>query len=705
MKKIISLATALSLTFTVFAQNELRCASDVKMRELFAANPTLKAKMENKNKALRTISTQHSGNYTIPVVFHILHLGGSENISDAQVIDQMRIMNIDYAKQNADTVDIIPSFKTIADSTNIRFELATKDPNGNCTNGIVHYYDANSNWNDQSATLYNKTWNPAKYMNVYVVKSIKLSSGFGAAGYTWLPGTWNTGDAQDAIVVLDTYIGSIGTSNPFSSRVLTHEVGHWLDLNHTFGWNECGANCNNDDYVYDTPTSKGYLSCPNLNAPTTYQLCSTGVDENFQNFMDYSYCEKMFTHGQAQRMQAALQSTTAGRSNLWSAANLTATGVTTPTLCTPVADFKQSKNVTCVNVPVTFTDVSTNAVPTSYSWTFQGGTPATSTNSTEQVTYTTPGIYTVSLTVGNTAGNNTITKTGSVHILSAVASLPVASFNEGFENNTTFTQNWITLNSNNDNKYFQTTSATSFTGNSSLLINNSTNADGGVDEVYFPPLDFTGVTSAALSFRYAYTPMTATDKDKLELYMQTNCNLGFVGTPRYTRTANTTNPTNDLSPIAGNFTFGNYVPVRGDVTEWKLVTLSNLSAAYGNGNVLLKYVFTEAGGNNLYIDDIQLTTNLTPNGLTNLAVAQHNVQVKPNPSQGLSTISFVLTQASNINIAITNTCGQTIQTIATDNLILGEHSYAINTSALASGFYLIELTANGNKVVQKLIVE
>ncbi len=705
MKKIISLATALSLIVTAFAQNELRCASDVKMRELFAANPALKAKMENKNKALRTVNAKHVGNYTIPVVFHILHLGGTENISDAQVIDQMRVMNIDYAKQNADTVDIIPSFKTIADSTNIRFELATKDPNGNCTNGIVHYYDANSNWDDQSATLYDKTWNPTKYMNVYVVKSIKLSNGFNAAGYTWLPGTWNTGDAADAIVVLHTYIGSIGTSNPFSSRVLTHEVGHWLDLNHTFGWNSCGVDCNNDDFVYDTPTSKGYLSCPNLNDPSTYQLCSTGVDENFQNFMDYSYCEKMFTHGQAQRMQAALQSSTSGRNNLWSSANLAVTGVTTPTLCAPVADFKQTKNVACVNVPITFTDISSNAVPSYYNWTFQGGTPATSTNSTEQVSYTTPGTYSVTLTVGNAAGNNTITKTGIVHILSAVAAMPVANFNEGFENNTTFVQNWITLNNNNDNKYFKTTNATSFTGNNALVINNSANANGGVDEVYFPPLDFTGVTSATLSFRYAYAPMTSTDKDKLELYMQTNCNLGFVGTPRYARTANTTNPTNDLSPIAGNFTFGNYVPVKGDATEWKLVTLNNLSTAYGNNNVVLKYVFTEAGGNNLYIDDIQLTTNLTANGLANVAMAQQSVQVQPNPSAGLATISFVLADPSNVNIIITNTCGQTVQIVANDNLALGEHNYDINTSALASGFYLIELTANGTKVVKKLIVE
>jgi PKD repeat protein len=706
MKQLVVAVATTLISLTTVAQAQLHCGSDVAMNAMFAKNPLLKAKLvtQHLNNA-RLAKAQQTGPYTIPVVFHILHLGGPENIVDAQVQDQINILNIDYAKKNADTVDIIPSFKTIADSTNIRFALATKDPQGNCTNGIIHYNDANSNWNDASPTLYDKTWDPTKYMNVYVVKSITMSSGFQAAGYTWLPGTWNTGSASDAIVVLHTYIGSIGTSNPFSSRVLTHEVGHWLNLEHTFGFNSCGANCNNDDYIYDTPTSKGYLSCPTISNPSTYQLCNVGVDENFQNFMDYSYCEKMFTHGQAVAMQTALQSSVAGRNNLWSAGNLNATGVTTPTACAPVADFKTSKRLVCINTPVTFTDASTNATPTTYAWTFQGGTPATSTNASEQVTYTTAGTYSVTLTVSNGVGQNAITKTGIIHVLDAIAPMSVANFKEGFENNSTFLQNWLVLNNDNDNKYFQTTAVSSFSGNQSLLLNNFVNTSVQTDEVVFPPLDFTGVTSATLTFRYAYVPVDQNSKDKLELQMQTNCATSFVGTPRFTRTANTTNPLYDLSPVAGNFTFNNYVPARANITEWKLVTLNNIASAYNAKSVVFKYVFTPGAGNNVYIDDVEITTNLTTTGVAPTSpLFKNEFTLQPNPSQGSSMLSFGLTTASQVSITVSNAVGQHLQQVVNSNLNQGDHSYSINTSGLATGLYLVTLTTNGSKLVKKLIV-
>ncbi|MEQ1732100.1 MAG: M43 family zinc metalloprotease [Bacteroidia bacterium] len=711
MKQLFLLvSTALAISTSALAQHNLHCGSDAVMQKRFDADPTLKARMDAKNNAQRSANygsrKQQVGPYTIPVVFHILHLGGNENISDAQVLDQMNILNIDYGKRNADTTAIIPSFKTIADSTNIRFALATKDPQGNCTNGIIHYYSADSKWDDASPTLYSQGWDPTKYMNIYVVKTIKLSNGFSAAGYTYLPGSWNTGNPTDAIVVLHDYVGSIGTSSAFNSRVLTHEVGHWLDLLHTFGWNECGVDCNNDDFVNDTPTSKGFLTCPNAANPASYQICTPGVDENFQNFMDYSYCEHMFTHDQGVRMQDALLSSTSGRNNLWTSANLLATGVTNATACAPNANFKTNKTLICVNLPVTYTDASTNAVPTSYAWTFQGGTPATSTNATEQVTYATAGTYNVTLTVTNSVGANTITKTSVIHVFDAVAATPVANFYEGFENSTTFAQNWAVINTDNDNKYFQTTTASSFTGNKCLLLNNNSGTSVATDEIVFPPLDFTGVTSATLKFRYAYTPIDNTNNDKLDLYMQSNCSLGFVGTPRYTRTANTVNPANDLSPIAGNFTFNNYVPIAASTSEWKLVTVNNLAAAYGNNNVVLKYIFTPGGGNNLYIDDIEIITNLsTPIGLTSASLYKNNFSVNPNPSQELSVINFSLTQASHVSLAITNVLGQTEQTICNTNLTQGDHNYDINTSKLAKGMYLIVLSTNGNKTIKKLIVE
>ena len=78
--------------------------------------------------------------YIIPVVFHILHRGGVENIPDEQVYDQMRIINEDFRKLNESINNVIPEFQGVAADCEIEFRLAKLDPEGNCTNGIIRHY-------------------------------------------------------------------------------------------------------------------------------------------------------------------------------------------------------------------------------------------------------------------------------------------------------------------------------------------------------------------------------------------------------------------------------------------------------------------------------------------------------------------------------------------------------------------------------------
>ena len=191
----------------------------------------------------------------------------------------------------------------------------------------------------------------------------------GAAGYTTNPSIWSSQSMTNGIWVLHEYVGSIGTSSTGRSRTLTHEVGHWLNLEHTWGPNNNPGNassCGTDDGVDDTPDCIGVQACILSSNTCSGDNSYWGFDikDNVENYMDYSYCSKMFTAGQVTRMRTALQSTSTGRANLWQSGNLAETGVSgAPYLC--AADFSSDKTTVCIGESVQFQDDSYN---TATSW-------------------------------------------------------------------------------------------------------------------------------------------------------------------------------------------------------------------------------------------------------------------------------------------------------------------------------------------------
>ena len=255
------------------------------------ANKMQQIELQTKNWITNNAQQFNGAIVTIPVVVHVVYNTSAENISTAQVISQIDVLNEDFRRLNSDANN---TWAQAAD-TEIEFCLATVDPNGNSTNGInrvstnVSAFGTNDEVKFASSGGAN-AWPAADYMNFWVCD---ISGGI--LGYAQFPGG---NPATDGIVCDYQYFGTTGTATaPFNlGRTATHEVGHWLNLRHIWG----DGNCNADDFVADTPTS----DAANYGCASGHVSCSS--TDMVQNYMDYSddACMNLFTAGQRDRMQA-----------------------------------------------------------------------------------------------------------------------------------------------------------------------------------------------------------------------------------------------------------------------------------------------------------------------------------------------------------------------------------------------------------------
>jgi PKD repeat protein len=710
-QKFTLLATAAFFAFgySSYAQSAivddtyLHCGTDQVIAQVFLDHPELKADFEARQRleeardlldfqngyhstarnSNNSNAAQSNPQYIIPVVFHIVHDYGSENISDAQVLDEMRILNLDYRKLNSDTSAIRPAFLSLACDAQIEFRLANIDPSGNCTNGIDRIYSSQTYVGDDGSKL--NAWPRNKYLNIWSCKVIGQS---GAAAYAYLPGTAPSA-STDGVISLDSYIGSIGTSQPSHSRTITHEIGHFLNLMHVWGsTNNPGVACG-DDLVSDTPFTKGWTTCPSSSAS---KVCSASIEENVQNYMEYSYCTNMFTLGQRAKMFSALGSGIGQRNSLWTAANLTATGVSlngNPNLCAPVSDwFPNLKQLVCAGGSLTFTDKSWNGHPTSWLWTFPGGTPSTSTDSVPTIQYNTPGTYNVTLTATNSAGSNTVTRTSQVLVSGSAAQYSIWNYVEGFESATQFTNDWVVINPGG-NAWTRTNAAAS-SGVQSCRISNSTGAAGMVDYLISPSIDMTAISGPVFTFRLAFAQHVTSNGDRLRVFVSTNCGQTWI--QRYSKQGAAL-----ATSAATNATF---IPTGND---WRTETVS-LSNVLTASNIRLKFEFTSDGGNNIYLDDINI---FGATGINAPEIGINQFDIFPNPTQDNTMISFSTVKPEQVNLQVFDMTGREVMNIYQGNLDAGDHQFPIQTEGtLGSGLYFVRLTTeDGRSVTQKLIVD
>lgn len=671
MKKAGKLILLLLLTFLSkgFSQEE-KCGFNYAQDYLRKIDPNYDAKLKLLDDITINQKPSSTQIYTVPVVFHVLHQGGTENISDTQIQSAVQILTRDFRKLNSDTSAIVTEFKALAADCEIEFVLASLDPDGNCTNGITRHFDANTNW-EVDILNYNYTWPPNKYLNIYVVKNMQSN----AAAYTFLPGT--APQIMDAVVTRHNYVGDIGTSSTYRSRTLTHEVGHWFGLSHVWGnSNNPGVACG-DDGVNDTPITKGHSFCNLFNTID----CTPTVKENIQNYMEYAYCSNMFTIGQATRMQNVIINGTAGRDNLVSASNHSFTGVISPNYnCPPKAEFNSDASI-CAGTAYQFFDQSYNGVPTSWTWSAQGAV-STSTNQNGSLIFNTSGFKNVQLKAANSFGADSVIKNNAIAVLSSIAKpLNTAQDFESFVYPDTV---WLTSTPQYGSG-FKLNSNVGKSGSKSLYINNYLDNPNESVVLFTPPYNLNGFNFAELVFSYAYTQQSG-NNDQLQIFVSTDCGANWQLAYNQSGAG-----LNTRAPING-VEFGT-----PSAEDWKEEHVA-LNSFLNNGNMHFKFVFTpdvNGPGNNFFIDDIFVNTTV---GLEVENLNSNLLMVFPNPANNELRIR------SNTKLNQIELFGIQGNKLATQINAKQSTQMEVDISTLPSGVYFVKATSGNTQTIRRFSV-
>lgn len=680
-----------------------RCVTMQADSMLRAAHPELGTLDEFENWMQTTIRTQlpsqRSGVVVqIPVIVHVVHdgeaVGTGTNLSQAQINSQIEVLNEDFRKKLG-----TPGHNTHPAGADIELEfcLAVVDPLGNALPepGIDRI---NRNTEGYNAPPYGMTyfdnnikddtyWDPDLYMNIWTTD---LSNDL--LGYAQFPnsstltdlGNFNGNAPTDGVVIWYRAFGRVGNlQSPYNGgRSATHEIGHWLGLRHIWGDGGCGV----DDFCADTPASDtDHSGCPT-------NVSSCGSVDMVENYMDYTNdaCMNIFTEDQKTRIRTVIDN--AARRDFTNSAVCSAPNAP------PTTSFSANVLSVCSGGSIQFSDESGNA-PTVWFWSFPGGTPASSSAQNPLITYNAPGTYSVSLTASNANGNASTTQTNYIVVGNAG---PSVFYTEDFEGDLSV---WQIDNPDNAISWEVKTVQGTLAGTKAVYVHHYDYLTVGQrDGLISPVIDLSAKSSVSLQFDHAHRRFSTNEQDSLIIYASIDGGTTYPFRV-FSATENGTGNFATNSILAADFT-----PATAD--DWcyggsvgtSCISV-DLSDFDGESQLRLYFESVNDYGNNIYLDNIQLSGNcadVTSIEPDNLPLT--GLSIYPNPAQ--NTLTVELENAGNGQGIITlgNGLGQVVDNWPTQAKN-GRIKQKIDISRHPAGVYILAIRLNQGFVYHKLLIE